>query len=68
MRSLKLERTTTDGQTRPTRDRMLPPRAYRSLGRRPRLPDVPAARPPYIEIAATAVAFAFLLYVILGGS
>jgi hypothetical protein len=68
MRSLKLERTVTDGQARPSRDRMLPPHAYRAPGRRPRLPDLPEARPPYIEIVATAVAFIFLLYVILGGA
>jgi hypothetical protein len=68
MRSLKLERTVTDGQTRPSRERMLAPRTYRALGRRPRLLDLPEAQPPYVEIAATAVAFIFLLYVILGGA
>ena len=66
MHNLKLERTVTDSQARPS-GRMLPPRTYRTLGRRPRLPALPGARPPYVEIAATAVAFVFLLSVILGG-
>jgi hypothetical protein len=51
-----------------TRDRALSARRYLDLGRRPRLGDLPARRPPYIEAAATAAAFLFLAYLILGGA
>jgi hypothetical protein len=46
---------------------MLPARAYRQLGRRPRLRDLPIRRPPYLEATVTVAVFAFLVYVILGG-
>ena len=48
--------------------RMLPARAYRDLGRRPRLLDLPVQRPPYLEAALTAAVFIFLAYLVLGGA
>jgi hypothetical protein len=47
---------------------MLSDRAYVELGRQTPLHDVPKPRPPYLEALATAVAFAFLAYLILGGA
>jgi hypothetical protein len=47
---------------------MLPARAYRELGRQPRLLDLPARRPPYLEAAVTAAVFIFLAYLVLGGA
>ena len=44
-----------------------PTRHYLHLGRQQRLSDLPVRRPPYIEVAVTAVAFLFLLIVIFGG-
>jgi hypothetical protein len=52
----------------PHRERMLSDRAYVELGRRTPLHAVPKPRPPYLEALATAVAFAFLAYLILGGA
>jgi hypothetical protein len=52
----------------PHRERMLSDRAYVELGRQTRLRDVPKRRPPYLEALATAVAFAFLAYLVLGGA
>jgi hypothetical protein len=52
----------------PHRGRMLPDRAFLELGRQARLGDVPKRRPPYIEAMVTALAFAFLVYLILGGA
>jgi DNA-binding MarR family transcriptional regulator len=48
--------------------RMLSPRAYRNLGRLPRLLDLPVRRPPYLEAAVTAAVFIFLAYLVLGGA
>ena len=48
--------------------RMRPARTHRDFGRRPKLPDPPVRRPPYIEAAITAAAFIFLLYLVLGGA
>ena len=48
--------------------RMLPARSYREFGRRPKLPDLPVRRPPYIAAAVTAAVFLFLLYLVLGGA
>jgi hypothetical protein len=48
--------------------RMLSDRAYVELGRQPGLGDMPVRRPPYLEAAATALAFAFLIYLVLGGA
>jgi hypothetical protein len=50
----------------PHRERTLSDRAYVELGRQARLHDVPKRRPPYLEALATALAFAFLVYLILG--
>jgi hypothetical protein len=47
--------------------RTLSNRRYLELGRRQRLSDLPARRPPYIEAAVTAVAFLFLLILVFGG-
>ena len=47
--------------------RTLSARRYLELGRQARLSPLLVQRPPYIELAATAAAFIFLLYVILGG-
>lgn len=52
----------------PHLERMLSDRAYVELGRQARLHDVPKRRPPYLEALATAVAFAFLAYLVLGGA
>jgi hypothetical protein len=52
----------------PQRGRMLSDRAYVELGRQPRLGDVSERRAPYIETVATALAFAFLTYLVLGGA
>ena len=49
-------------------NRIRPARPYREFGRRPKLPDLPVRRPPYIEAALTAAAFIFLLYLVLGGA
>jgi hypothetical protein len=46
---------------------MLSDRAYVELGRQPRLGDLPKRRPPYLAAVATALAFAFLTYLVLGG-
>jgi hypothetical protein len=48
--------------------RTLSARSYVDLGRRGRLDDLPTRRPPYLEAAATAAAFLFLLYLVLGGA
>ncbi len=53
--------------TIPQRGRMLSDRAYVELGRQPRLGDLPKRRPPYLAAVATALAFAFLTYLVLGG-
>ena len=47
--------------------RTLSTRRYLELGRQPRLSALPEQRPPYLEAAATAAAFIFLLYIVLGG-
>jgi hypothetical protein len=47
--------------------RTLDARRYVELSRRPRLTGLPTRRPPYLEAAATAAAFLFLTYLILGG-
>jgi len=47
---------------------MLGARAYRDLGRRPRLRDLPVRQQPYMETALTAAAFIFLAYLVLGGA
>jgi hypothetical protein len=52
----------------PHRRRMLSDRTYLELGRQTRLGDVPERRPPYIEAVITALAFAFLVYLVLGGA
>jgi hypothetical protein len=52
----------------PHRGRMLSDRTYLELGRQTRLGDVPERRPPYIEAVITALAFAFLVYLVLGGA
>jgi hypothetical protein len=52
----------------PHRERMLSDRAYVELSRQVRLRGVPKLRPPYFEALATAVAFAFLAYLVLGGA
>lgn len=48
--------------------RTLSARRYVELGRQSRLSDLPTRRPPYLEAAATAAAFIFLAYLILGGT
>jgi hypothetical protein len=48
--------------------RTLSARRYLDLARQPRLKELPRRRPPYLEAAATAIAFIFLLYLILGGA
>jgi hypothetical protein len=48
--------------------RTLSARRYLELGRQPRLSDLPARRPPYLEAAVTAAAFIYLAYLILGGA
>lgn len=48
--------------------RMLSARAFRDLGRQPKLLDLPVRRPPYLEAAITAAAFIFLAYLVLGGA
>jgi hypothetical protein len=52
----------------PAQNRMLGARAYRDLGRRPRLRDLPVRQQPYMETALTAAAFIFLAYLVLGGA
>jgi hypothetical protein len=47
--------------------RTLSNRRYPELGHRQRLSDLPARRFPYIEAAVAAVAFLFLLLLVLGG-
>jgi hypothetical protein len=47
---------------------MLTDRAYLELGRPAKIHPLPKLRPPYLEAAATALAFAFLLYLVLGGA
>jgi hypothetical protein len=46
---------------------MLSDRTFVELGRQPRLGDLPKRRPPYLAAVATALAFAFLTYLVLGG-
>ena len=58
----------TTQSTRAPYARTLSNRRYLHLGRQQRLSDLPARRPPYIEAAVTALAFLFLLYLVLGGS
>jgi hypothetical protein len=53
--------------TIPQRGRMLSDRTFVELGRQPRLGDLPKRRPPYLAAVATAPAFAFLTYLVLGG-
>jgi hypothetical protein len=48
--------------------RTLSARRYVDLARQPRLKELPRRRPPYLEAAATAIAFIFLLYLTLGGA
>jgi hypothetical protein len=55
------------GPLRLPQGRMLPAAAYRELGRKPRLGELPARRPAYLEAIATAAAFLFVLYLVLGG-
>jgi hypothetical protein len=52
----------------PRRARMLSDRAYVELSRQPELGEVPRQSPPYLEALATALAFAFLTYLVLGGA
>jgi hypothetical protein len=52
----------------PQRPRTLSNRAFVELGRQPGLGDIPKRRPPYFEAVATALAFAFLAYLVLGGA
>jgi hypothetical protein len=52
----------------PQRARALSDRAYAELGRPPGLGDLPQRRPPYLEVLATALAFAFLIYLVLGSA
>jgi hypothetical protein len=52
----------------PHRERMLSDRTYVELGRQVRLHGVPKLRSPYLEALATAAAFAFLTYLVLGGA
>ncbi len=52
----------------PAQNRMLGARAYRDLGRRPRLRDLPVRQQSYMETALTAAAFIFLAYLVLGGA
>jgi hypothetical protein len=47
--------------------RTLSHRHYVHLGRQHRSGDLAARRPPYIEVAVTAVVFLFLLILIFGG-
>jgi hypothetical protein len=47
--------------------RTLSNRRYLELGRKERLADLPARRPPYIEAAVTAAVFLFLLILVFGG-
>jgi hypothetical protein len=47
---------------------MLTDRAYLELSRPGKLGALPKSRPPYIEVAATALAFAFLIYLVLGSA
>jgi hypothetical protein len=68
---LSLKRRTHEvGRTRShlPEGRTRPARTHREFGRRPRLPDPPVRRPPYIEAAITGAAFIFLLYLVLGGA
>jgi hypothetical protein len=51
----------------PRRARMLSDRAYVDLSRQPELGEVPKQRPPYWEALATTLAFAFLVYLVMGG-
>jgi hypothetical protein len=53
---------------RPLHGRALSARRYLELGRRPRLADLPAPRPPYVELAVTAAVFLFLFFMVLGGA
>ena len=53
--------------TIPQRGRMLSDRTFVELGRQPRLGDLPKRRPLYLAAVATALAFAFLTYLVLGG-
>jgi hypothetical protein len=48
--------------------RTLSARRYVDISRQPRLRELPTRRAPYLEAAATAAAFIFLLYLILGGA
>jgi hypothetical protein len=48
--------------------RTLSARRYLELGRQPRLSNLPTRRPPYLEAAATAAAFIYLAYLVLGGA
>jgi len=49
-------------------ERMLTDRAYLELSRPGKLGALPKLRPPYLEAIATALAFAFLVYLVLGGA
>ena len=71
MPRLQQSRRANDVAREPSRlpkPRMLPARAYRDLGRKPPLLDLPVLRPPYLEAAATAAVFIFLGYLVLGGA
>ena len=48
--------------------RTLSARRYVDLARQPRLKELSPRRPPYLEAAATAAVFIFLLYLILSGA
>ena len=69
-RQLRLQERRTRDIGRPpsplVRDRMLPARTFRYLARQPRLMDLPVRRPPYLEMAMTAVVFAFLALIVVG--
>jgi len=71
MPRLQQRRRPHDARPEPSRlpqGRMLSPRAYRNLGRLPRLLDLPVRRAPYLEAAVTAAVFIFLAYLVLGGA
>jgi hypothetical protein len=48
--------------------RTLSARRYVELARQPRLGELTARRPPYLEAAMTIAVFIFLSYLILGGA
>ena len=71
MARLQQRRQAHDAAREPWRlpqPRMLSARAYRELGRQPRLLDLSVRRPPYLEAAVTAAVFIFLAYLVFGGA